>query len=180
MNHYPLLPVEEEGRLHDPGLRENFIERIFALARWRKTLNAGRSLKSLVAFHTQHKFQMMAHSNRHYQEMGRLVGGAKQIPSSQLFEEYGQMLMQGLKLRATAKKNANVLMHMAGYFKEQLTADEKAELLEILDRYRRALLPLIVPITLINHYVRKYDQAYLKDQYYLNPHPVELQLRNHV
>jgi uncharacterized protein YbgA (DUF1722 family)/uncharacterized protein YbbK (DUF523 family) len=180
MNHYPLLPVEEEGRLHDPGLRENFIERIFSLARWRKTLKAGRSLKSLVAFHTQHKFQMMAHSNRHYQEMGRLVGGAKQIPSSQLFEEYGQMLMQGLKLRATAKKNANVLMHMAGYFKEQLTADEKTELLEILDRYRGALLPLIVPITLINHYVRKYDQAYLKDQYYLNPHPVELQLRNHV
>jgi uncharacterized protein YbgA (DUF1722 family)/uncharacterized protein YbbK (DUF523 family) len=180
MNHFPLLPVEEEGRLHDPVLRENFIERVFALARWRKTLDGSRGLGSLVTFHTQHKLQIMAHSNRHYQEMGRLVAGAQKMPAQKLFEEYGKLLMEGLKLRATSKKNANVLMHMAGYFKERLTADEKAELIEILEHYRKELLPLIVPITLIRHYVRKFDQPYLRDQTYLNPHPVELRLRNHV
>jgi uncharacterized protein YbgA (DUF1722 family)/uncharacterized protein YbbK (DUF523 family) len=180
MHRFPLLPVEEEGRLHDPALRENFIERIFALARWRKALDGSRSLGRLVAFHTRHKLQILAHSNRHYQEMGRLVAAAKKMPSQKLFEDYGKLLMEGLKIRSTSKKNTNVLMHMAGYFKEQLTADEKAELIEILDRYRRELIPLIVPITLIQHYVRKFDQPYLRDQCYLNPHPVELQLRNHV
>jgi uncharacterized protein YbgA (DUF1722 family) len=180
LNHFPLLPAEEEGRLHDPALRENFIERIFALARWRKALDGGRGLGGLVAFHTQHKLQIMAHSNRHYQEMGRLVARGKNMPSQKLFAAYGALLMEGLKLRATSKKNTNVLMHMAGYFKKQLTADEKTELVEILERYRSSLIPLIVPITLIQHYVRKYDQPYLRDQTYLNPHPVELQLRNHV
>ncbi len=180
MRHFPLLPVEEEGRLHDPALRENFIERLFALSRWRAVLAEGAGLSGLVAFHTKHKLQIMAHSTAHYQEMGRLVAGAKQIPAQKLFEEYGRKLMEGLKLKATPRKNANVLMHMAGYFKTQLSADEKAELLEIIDLYRSARIPLIVPITLINHYVRKYDQPYLRDQYYLKPHPIELQLRNHV
>lgn len=180
MRHFPLLPVEEEGRLHDPVLRENFIERLFALSRWRAVLADGARLSDLVAFHTKHKLQIMAHSNGHYQKMGRLVAGAKHIPSQKLFEEYGRKLMEGLKLKATPKKNANVLMHMAGYFKTQLSADEKAELLEVIDLYRNTRIPLIVPITLIHHYVRKYDQPYLRDQYYLKPHPVELQLRNHV
>ncbi len=180
MRHFPLLPVEEEGRLHDPVLRENFIERLFALARWRAVPAGDASRGRLVAFHTQHKLQIMAHSNRHYQEMGRLVARAKQIPSQRLFEEYGRNLMEGLKLKATPKKNTNVLMHMAGYFKAQLSADEKAELLEVVDLYRKSLIPLIVPITLINHYVRKFDQPYLKEQSFLKPHPVELQLRNHV
>jgi uncharacterized protein YbgA (DUF1722 family) len=88
--------------------------------------------------------------------------------------------MEALKLRATAKKNTNVLMHMAGYFKNKLSSDEKAELLEIIELYRKELVPLIVPITLVNHYVRKYDQPYLKSQLYLNPHPIEMRLRNHV
>lgn len=180
MEHFPLLPVEEEGRLHDPGLRENFIERVFALSRWRELIAQKVNLGVIVKFHAQHKLLILSHSTRHYQEMGSLVARAKQIPLKNLIEQYQQYLMEALKIKTTPKKNTNVLMHMAGYFKKQLTADEKAELLEIIDHYREGMVPLIVPITLINHYVRKYDERYLQDQYYLHPHPMELQLRNHV
>jgi uncharacterized protein YbgA (DUF1722 family)/uncharacterized protein YbbK (DUF523 family) len=180
MQHFPLLPVEEEGRLHDPGLRENFIERVFALARWRELLAGNVSLGGLLEFHTKHKLLILSHSTRNYQELGRLVAGAKKIPVQQLLESYQKLFMEALKLSATPKKNANVLMHMAGYFKNQLTSGEKAELLEIIELYRKEMVPLIVPITLVNHYVRKYDQSYLGEQYYLHPHPIELQLRNHV
>jgi len=180
MEHFPLLPVEEEGRLHDPVLRENFIERLFALARWRELLAEKGNLRGLVAFHTRHKLLVLSHSAKHYREMGRLVANAKKVPLRKIFEDYQKQLMEALKLKATPKKNANVLMHMAGYFKKQLSSAEKSELLEIITRYRKGLVPLIVPITLFLHYVRKYNQPYLKEQYYLNPHPIELQLRNHV
>lgn len=180
MEHFPLLPAEEEGRLHDPALRENFIERVFALARWREVLAGNADRGDLVEFHSKHKLLILAHSTKHYQDMGRLVARVKQMPLPRVFEEYQVRLMEALKLRATAKKNANVLMHMAGYFKEQLGSGEKAELVETIEMYRKAMVPLVVPITLLKHYVRKYDQPYLKDQYYLNPHPIELQLRNHV
>ncbi|HTY63559.1 MAG TPA: DUF523 and DUF1722 domain-containing protein [Acidobacteriota bacterium] len=180
MEHFPLLPVEEEGRLHDPALRENFVERIFALARWREVLAGKADRGDLVAFHSRHKLLILAHSAKHYQELGRLVAQVKQSPLRKVFEEYQKRFMEALKLRATAKKNANVLMHMAGYFKDQLSSGEKAELAWIIEMYRREMIPLIVPITLLQHYVRKYDQPYLRDQYYLNPHPIELQLRNHV
>ena len=112
--------------------------------------------------------------------MGKLVAQAKEIPLKDLFQQYQTILMEALQLKTTPKKNANVLMHMMGYFKEQLSSDEKQELLEVIDHYRQEYIPLIVPMTLINHYVRKYDQPYLKQQVYLNPHPLELQLRNHV
>lgn len=180
MDHFPLLPAEEEGRLHDPALRENFIERVFALARWRELLAANKGFGGLVEFHTKHKFLILSHSTKSYQEMGRLVAGAKRVPLQTLFDSYQKLLMEALRLRATPKKNANVLMHMAGYFKDQLSSGEKRELLEIIELYRKELVPLIVPITLLNHYVLIYDQPYLKGQYYLNPHPIELQLRNHV
>ena len=180
MKHFPLLPAEEEGRLHDPAIRENFIERVFTLARWREVL-AGKACRGdLVEFHTKHKLLIMSHSPSHYQEMGRIVAQAKQIPLQELLADYQKFLMEGLKLRATSKKHANVLMHMAGYFKNQLSPGEKNELLEIIEQYRKELIPLIVPVTLINHYVRKYNQQYLRDQLYIQPHPVELQLRNHV
>ncbi len=180
MEHYPLLPVEDEGRLHDPKLRENFVERIFALKRWREVLSRKESRGNLVDFHTQHKLLILSHSPKDYQIMGKLVAQAKEIPLKNLFQQYQNILMEALQLKPTPKKNANVLMHMMGYFKEQLSSDEKRELLEVIDHYRQEYIPLIVPITLINHYVRKYDQPYLKQQVYLNPHPLELQLRNHV
>lgn len=180
MEHFPLLPVEEEGRLHDPKLRENFIERIFTLKRWREVLAKKESRGNLVEFHTQQKLLILSHSPKHYQMLGKLVAQAKKFPIGELFRQYQTLLMESLQLKTTPKKNANVLMHMMGYFKEQLSSDEKQELLEIIDLYRKELLPLIVPITLLQHYVRKYDQPYLKEQVYLNPHPLELQLRNHV
>jgi len=180
MEHFPLLPVEDEGRLHDPGLRENFIERIFALRRWREVLHSKQSRGSVVDFHTKHKLLILSHSPKHYQMMGMLVAKAKDLPIKELYQQYQTILMEALKLKITTKKNSNVLMHMMGYFKEQLSSDEKKELLEVIDFYRKNHIPLIVPITLINHYVRKYDQPYLKQQAYLNPHPLELQLRNHV
>jgi uncharacterized protein YbgA (DUF1722 family)/uncharacterized protein YbbK (DUF523 family) len=180
MEHFPLLPVEDEGRLNDPKLRENFIERIFALKRWREAMAEKSGIGNLIDFHTQHKLLILSHSPKHYQIMGKLVAGGKKISWKDLQSEYQRLLLEALSLKTTLQKNSNVLQHIQGYFKEQLSADEKQEMLEIIQRYRQGLVPLIVPLTLVNHYVRKYDQPYLRDQYYLHPHPVELQLRNHV
>lgn len=180
MKYFPLLPVEDEGRLHDPELRENFLERIFTLKRWREILGKKESRGNLVNFHTQHKLLILSHSPEHYRIMGKLVARAKEIPLKELFQQYQNILMEGLKLKTTPKKNANVLLHMMGYFREQLISDEKQELLEVIENYRKKVVPLIVPVTLVNHYVRKYAQPYLSQQVYLNPHPLELQLRNHV
>jgi uncharacterized protein YbgA (DUF1722 family)/uncharacterized protein YbbK (DUF523 family) len=178
--HFPLIPVEEEGRLNDPKLRENFIEQIFALKRWRETLTQGRVMKNLVDYHTRHKLLILSHSTEHSKLMGKLVAEAKKMPMKNVYTEYERLLIEALRLKTTVKKNLNVLQHILGYFKQQLSGDEKQEMLEILERYRNEYVPLIVPVTLMNHYVRKFDQLYLKQQVYLNPHPVALKLRNHV
>ena len=180
MDHFPLLPVEDEGRLHDPKIRDNFIERIFTLKRWREVLSKKESRGNIVDFHTKNKLLILSHSPKHHQLTGKLVARAKDMPLKELYQQYQTILMEALQLKTTSKKNANVLMHMMGYFREQLSSDEKQELLEVIDHYRQEHIPLIVPITLINHYVRKYNPPYLKQQVYLNPHPLELQLRNHV
>jgi len=179
MDHFLLIPVEEDGRLHDIRLRENFIERIFALKRWRELLDHNQNRGKLVAFHTQHKLLILSHSQKHSRILGKLVAEAKNTPADQLYSQYQMLFMEALGLKTTIKKNINVLQHMMGYFKRQLSADEKQELLETIDQYRNEYIPLIVPVTLIKHYVRKYDQPYLKQQLYLNPHPIELKLRNH-
>ncbi|MFC2172417.1 YbgA family protein, partial [Acidobacteriota bacterium] len=179
VEHFPCVPVEEEGRLNDPALRENFIERLFTYYRWRTLLAMSKSRAGLVDFHTRNKLLILSHSPRHYREMGRLVADAKKLRPSRLFGLYEQLLMEALAQKATEKKNSNVLMHGLGYFKKQLSADEKQELLEIIGQYNEGLMPLIVPVTLLNHYVRKYQQPYLSQQYYLSPHPIELKLRNH-
>jgi len=180
MEHFPLLPVEDEGRLHDPVLRENFIERLFVFRRWRELLAAASGRGGLVVFHTRHKLLILAHSPGHYRELGKLVARAKELPVPELYARYQSRLLEALRLKATPKKNTNVLHHLMGYFKKVLVAVEKQELLEIIDNYYLGHVPLVVPVTLINHYVRKYDQSYLKEQVYLHPHPVELHLRNHV
>lgn len=177
--HFPLLPVEEEGRLNDPKLREMFIEQIFTLKRWRETLARPANMKNLVDFHTRHKLLILAHSPAHAALMGKRVAAGSMMPIQDVYAEYEKLLVEALRLKTTLKKNMNVLQHIMGYFKKQLSADEKQELLDVLDQYRREYVPLIVPITLLNHYVRKYDQPYLKQQAYLNPHPVALKLRNH-
>ena len=178
--HFPLLPLEEEGRLHDPELRENFIERVFSYRRWKDFLAEGTTLGRLVEFHTAHKLLLMAHSPEIYRAMGSLVAHGKEFPLPELLRQYEELFMKGLALHATTKKNTNVLQHMMGYFKQQLSVGEKAELLEVISQYHDGLTPLIVPLTLLRHYVRKYDQQYLQGQVYLSPHPAELMLRNHV
>jgi len=180
MEHFPLLPVEEDGRLHDPHLRENFIEIIFVLKRWRETLAEGMTRGRLVNFHTHHKLLLLSHSTEIYRQMGQLVARAKELEEKVLFDQYLLLLMRGLRLKTTVAKHVNVLQHVLGYFKQQLSADEKQEILSIIGNYRAQQIPLIVPVTLLNHFVRKYDQAYLKQQIYLSPHPLELRLRNHV
>jgi uncharacterized protein YbgA (DUF1722 family)/uncharacterized protein YbbK (DUF523 family) len=179
MERFPHLPVEDEGRLHDPVLRENFIERLFVFRRWRDLLDAGVSARGLIAFHTDIKLLVLAHSTEHYRLLGRLVAGAGRGNLRGLHGRYLGLLMEGLALPATTRKNANVLQHIMGYFKKQLSADEKQELLEVIGHYRLGNVPLIAPIVLVKHYVRKYGEPYLERQHYLTPHPLELMLRNH-
>lgn len=180
MKRFPLLPAEEEGRLHDEHIRENFIERVFTMKRWRDELETPTaSLKDLVGFHTRHKLLVLAHSQKHYREMGKLVAHAQKQPFERIKNIYLQQLVEALQLRATPAKHVNTMQHAIGYFKRMLTAGEKQEYQDILQHFRLGNLPLIVPVTLLNHYVRKYENNYLADQWYLNPHPVELKLRNH-
>ncbi len=120
MEHFPFLPVDDEGRLHDPNLRENFIERIFTLKRWRETVAQKQKLGNLVNFHTQHKLLILSHSPEHHRAMGKLVAQGKQIPIKSLYDRYQTFLMEAMGRKTSAKKNANVLQHMMGYFKEQL------------------------------------------------------------
>ncbi len=178
--HFPLTPVEEDGRLNDPVLRETFIEQVFTMKRWRETLAGPKRIGAVVDFHTRHKLLLLSHSPAHYRTMGKRVAEAKKLSIDDFYGQYETLLIEALRLKATQKKNVNVLQHMMGYFKKDLSADEKQELLEIMDDYRKELVPLIVPVTLFNHYVRKYKEPYLARQVYLKPHPTELKLRNHV
>jgi len=180
LDHFPLIPVEDDGRLHDPQLRENFIERVFVFQRWKEFLKSGSPVKGLVEFHTRHKLLLMAHSQKHYSLLGKVVAQGGKLKKDELLSSYINQLMDGLQLIATVKKNTNVLSHIAGYFKKHLGPDEKAELVQLIENYHKGLVPLIVPVTLIQHYVKKFDEPYLKKQYYLDPHPLELMLRNHV
>lgn len=180
MRRFPLVPVEDDGRLHDPALRENFIERVFVYHRWQRLVSSGPRPAGLVEFHTRHKYLVLAHSPKHYQELGRIAARAGAADLDELAARYAEVLTEALKVLATARKNTNVLQHMAGYLKDRLDAGDRAELAEVIETYHRGLVPLVVPVTLIKHYVRKYGQTYLEGQYYLDPHPAELMLRNHV
>jgi uncharacterized protein YbgA (DUF1722 family)/uncharacterized protein YbbK (DUF523 family) len=180
IDHFPLLPMEEEGRLQDPLLRENFIERIFVLKRWRDFLRDGGCLSGLVDFHANHKMLIMSHSEVAMRQLGKLVAGAKARKPGEVLAQYESTMLQALKLLATPRKHANVLEHLMGFLKKHLSAEEKQELLALIDQFKQGLVPLIVPITLLAHYARKYDEPYLGRQFYLHPHPLELKLRNHV
>ena len=177
--HFKLTPVEEDGRLNDPGLRETFIEQVFTMKRWREMTTGGKSLAHLVDFHASHKMLLLSHSPKHCRSMGKWVDEGKRRAVSDLFEAYGPMLLECLRLKTTLKKNANVLQHAMGHLKKHLSADEKQEMLDIIDDYGGERVPLIVPITLLNHYARKYGEPYLNRQVYLRPHPVSLKLMNH-
>ena len=179
MGHFPLIPVEDDGRLHDPQLRANFIERVFVMQRWRDGFCRGRrSRGGLVRFHTEHELVILSHSPRHHRIMGKLVAQAKAMPTATLYEEYQQLLMATLRLKATPVKHSNVLLHVMGYFKKQLSCDERQELQEIIDSYRRGQAPLSVPINRINHYACLYDLAHLSQQRYLHPQTLQLQVQD--
>lgn len=180
LDRYPSLPVEEEGRLSDPRLRDNFVERVFAYRRLRDLFAARWTVGGLVRFHTAHKLVLMAHSVEAYRRLGQYVARAKSIARAQVEREYAEAFMTALTAIATPRRHVNVLMHMAGYFKSLLDSGDKEELHGTIEDYRLGLVPLVVPITLFRHHVRQHDVTYLQGQVYLEPHPKELMLRNHV
>jgi uncharacterized protein YbgA (DUF1722 family) len=172
--------VEEEGRLSDLRLRENFVERVFAYWRLGDLFQARWNVGALMRFHTAHKLILLAHSPEAYRQLGRLVAGARAASRKEVQGRYTEMFMAALEVIATPRRHTNVLQHMAGYLKNSLDRDSKAELLRAIEDYRAELVPLIVPMTLLRHHVRVHDVTYLADQLYLEPHPKELMLRNHV
>jgi len=177
---WPNLPVEEEGRLNDPVLRERFIEHVFCRHRWRTLIRRGISRRQLVGFHTAHKLVLRAHNEAGYRRLGRIVASAGSIPDGELFSSYEDEFHQVLQNRATRKRHTNVLYHALGYLKLVLDPFEKQEVVALIEDYRNELVPLVVPLTLLRHHVAKHDIAYLKGQLYLEPHPRELMLRNRV
>lgn len=174
------MPMEDEGRLSDHRLRENFVERVFAFHRWQRLLAETRSPAALMEFHARHKYLLLAHSQRHYRQLGRLAAEVKRSTLRATYEAYGRTFMETLRLSTNTRKHANVLEHMLGYFSDKLSTAERRELVELIRDYRSELVPLIVPVTLIQHYVKKYHCAYLIGQTYLSPSPKELMLRNYV
>ena len=176
MRNNPLLPVEEEGRLGDPGLRENFIQRIYVLYRWKQLIAEGLTAKKLTHFHARHKLIIMSHAD--YREMGQLLAGLSKGNLFQVAEQYIQLLMMTLKSVVNRSHHVNVLQHIQGYLKKELSPDNKAELCEIIERYRSGEIPLIVPLTLLKHHFRKSPDTYIEESYYLSPYPQELQLIN--
>jgi len=176
---YPTLPCEEDGRLYDPVLRENFIERIFALKRFREEVVAEPSVRALQTFHACAKYLLMAHAPEGLQELGRLAAAATPANLDATLTDYETRFLAIMAEHATVGRHVNVLQHMQGYFSEQLTPQEREELGFVLDEYAREQVPLIVPVTLFRHYIFKYQISYLMQQHYLYPHPAELKLRNH-
>jgi uncharacterized protein YbgA (DUF1722 family)/uncharacterized protein YbbK (DUF523 family) len=176
----PLLPVEEEGRLCDARIRDNFIERVFAYRRLKDLFSSRWSQGALVRFHTAHKMSLLAHSTTAYQELGRLVAAGQQTSRGELRARYEKLFMATLSLPATTRRHTNVLSHMAGHLKTRIDALSRQELVECIEEYRMGLVPLVVPLTLIKHHVRVHNLDYLAGQIYLQPHPRELMLRNHV
>jgi len=180
MKRFPNIPVEDEGRLHDAGIRENFIETIYVYDRWLTYLENDKSTAGLMDFHASHKYLLMSHSPVLLKGLGKIVAAINKQNHAESLDQYEKTLLEALHLKATSRKHTNVLHHIMGYFKKHLSMDEKAELIEVIERYRQNLIPLVVPLVLLQHYVRKYQEPYLLKQWYLHPHPDELKLRNHV
>ena len=175
---HPNLPIEEEGRLNDTRLRENFLERVFLYHRWLRSMEGGVDSNALVKFHTVQKFAVLAHDEPAYRELGRIVAGVTTSDIEARCRDYISLLMGAMKVLTTPKKHANVLMHIMGFFKKSLTSEDKKELLRLIDAHREGLVPVIVPITLINYFRKRHPNAYVDGQIYLEPHPPELMLRN--
>jgi uncharacterized protein YbgA (DUF1722 family)/uncharacterized protein YbbK (DUF523 family) len=179
LHRFPNLPVEEEGRLNDPRLRENFVSQVFCYRRWIDLQEEGLTRARIMGFHARHKYVLMAHQQAGMRKLGNLIGQAgRSVSPGRLGSHYFGEFCDVMRHTPTRRNHANVLQHLAGYFSERLPVEDRGELSEVIDRYRQDRLPLIVPITLIRHYVRKLDVEYLKGQVYLDPHPDELNLLN--
>ncbi len=174
----PLLPVEEEGRLHDPVLRENFFTRVCAYHRWHSEVMTNPSYKAVVDFHSVQKYTIMAHNPQDYASLGRIVAEGSKKPLNELVNEYFTALMETLKHRATRKSHTNTMMHILGYMKKTVDSAERNQFLKLVEEYRQEIVPLIVPITMLKHHVENHGNDYIKQQTYLEPHPSQLGLRN--
>ncbi len=180
MEKLSLLPVEDDGRLNDPVIRENFIERIFAFHRWRRLIDRNPESSDLIEFHTAHKMTLLAHHQEKYRELGRLISSVGNGTFEEIRDEYGRRFMETMAEHADRGGHANVLHHLQGYLKEKIPDDDRQELDREIRKYREGQVPLIVPVTLLKHHFRKNPMDWVMKQTYLNPYPAELQLRNHV
>ncbi|GAB2191519.1 DUF523 and DUF1722 domain-containing protein [Sessilibacter sp. MAH1] len=180
MDNNPVLPVEEEGRLNDPPLRENFILRVFALHYWRESVEKKPSFAALVDFHSRYKYTLMAHSQKGYREAGRIVANHDKKPEREVLDQYIHCFMATLSKPATRKNHCNTLQHILGYLKRTVDGEIRKDLLEVIDLYRRGIVQLSVPVTMIKHYVDRYGNDYIRSQVYLDPYPLELGLRNQI
>lgn len=174
----PLLPVEEEGRLNDAALRENFIARVYAYHDWKVHLEAAPTAAKLVDFYSRYKYQVMAHHQPSYRAIGRLLADVGRRDALEVNGEFLELFMGALAHPATRRGNTNAMMHLRGYVRDQLDADEHRELSRLLDEYRQGQIPLVVPMTLLKHYLMKVDNPYLHQQTFWSPHPEKLGLRN--
>ncbi|XTZ37254.1 YbgA family protein [Salmonella enterica] len=178
MKTLPWLPVEEDGRLHDPLIRENFVERIYALHELNRVRECGLSRGELIAYHSRYKLLLLAHSQPKYRELGRFVASIHEWTSlDDWFVAYRQRLMDLLAHHATRRNHTNVLMHVQGYFRKQLNARQRQELSTLIERYRQGTQPLLAPVTLLKHYMAEFPDAYLAGQRYFDPWPEALRLR---
>lgn len=177
---YPLIPVEEEGRLNDPGLRENFFERVYAYQRWKAIADADNNVDGFIKFHSRHKLMLMARGSSYYQELGRMVSGTTRSDLAQRRHAYINRFMDVMAMKTTPGRQVNVLQHILGYLKQVLSSDDKQELLGVFEAYRKKQLPLITPITLLRHHLRVHPQSYINQQHYLEPYPEQLAIRSFV
>lgn len=180
LERFPLVPVEEEGRIRDPAVRDAFFENVFTLRRFRARLARRKTVRGLVEFHTEHKLLLLARGRAHYAAMGALVAGGSRLPAGELYERYTRLLLEALSAKPTAKKRSDVLLHAMGHFRRSLAPEEKREFLSIVGRYREGQVPLAVPATLLRRFVGEHGAAWLARQVFLDPHPVERMLRGQV
>lgn len=177
---YPLLPIEEDGRLHDPALRENFLLRVFAHHEFRHTVLADLSMKALIDYHSRYKYVVMAHSQSAYKALGRLLSGQEDCTIEVLSERYFSQFMTALSKPAKRKDHCNVLMHLVGYLKREVDSEVRRDILEVVEQYRRGEVNLTTPTTLLYHYLKLYGSEYVKEQRYFAPYPQSLGIRNTV
>lgn len=176
----PLLPVEEEGRLHDPVLCENFFTRVYAYHRWYQTVLNNPSYKAIGEFHVAYKYQIMAHDPQSYTTLGQLIAKGSKYPLGEMLEEYFSGLMICLKKKATRKSHTNTMLHVMGYVKKSMNGTERKQLLKLIEQYRQDIIPLVAPMSMLRHLIESHGSDYIKKQAYLEPHPDMLGLRNNI